>query len=134
MADSVSQTDASDALCSLAKSLAPEDVRVGDYVAPLHETYDYASFFWCCDDALEDRSQTVPIRFVASGSGEPLRVKAFCLPFVLVKHPVRGDFTLDIRRHQLARLDRAYGKLAWKSLKQRKDATKRKRSKKQSRK
>lgn len=124
MADSVSQTDASNAPCSLAKSLAPEDVRVGDYVAPLHETYDYASFFWCCDDALEDRSQTVPIRFVASDSGEPLRVKAVCLPFVLVKAAKGKKFTLDVRRTQLARLTDDYARVAWKAYKKRKKTAK----------
>ncbi len=130
MPDSVSQSDCVTDTCTLAKSLAPEDVRVGDYVAPLFETYDYASFFWYCDDALDDRSQTVPIRFLASESGVPLKVESVCLPFVLVKHPRRGSFTLDVRRHQLARLDGSYAKQAWKALKQRDSNPDRKRGKK----
>lgn len=126
MANPVPQSESAPCECTLAKSLAPEDVRVGDYVSPLHETYDYASFFWDCDEALEDRSRTVPIRFVASDNGIPLRVKAVCIPFVLVKHPVRGSFTLDVRRHQLARLDKNYAKQAWQSLKQHTSRSKRK--------
>lgn len=120
-------------MCTLAKSLAPEDVRVGDYVSPLHETYDYASFFWDCDDALDDRSQTVPIRFLASDSGTPLQVKSVCLPFVLVKHPTRGSYTLDIRRHQLARLDESYAKQAWQALKVRGEKGKAKKNRKRRR-
>ncbi|MGI9428982.1 MAG: hypothetical protein ACR2NM_10010, partial [Bythopirellula sp.] len=126
MADSLSQLDPAQAPCTLAKPLAPEDVRVGDYVSPLHETYDFASFFWCSDGTLTDRSETVPIRFVAHNSGVPLRVKAVCLPFVLVKHPCRGTYTLDVRRHQLARLDGVYARQAWDALKSRNKRRKKK--------
>ena len=129
MADSVSQLDAAQTPSTLAKPLAPEDVRVGDYVSPLHETLDFASFLWCADGTFADRSETVPIRFVADNSGQPLKVQAVCLPFVLVKHPVRGTLTLDVRRHQLARLDRAYARLAWDAMKCR-DKEHRKRRKK----
>lgn len=128
MGTSVSQPDAAQSLSTLAKSLAPEDVRVGDYVSPLHVTYDFASFFWCSDASLTNRSETVPIKFVADQGGVPLKVKAVCLPFVLVKHPLRGSFTLDVRRHQLARLDRGYAGLAWKEAKKR-DKRRKKKSK-----
>ena len=130
MADSVSQSKVARAKTSLAKSLAPEDVRVGDFVAPLHETFDCPSFLWCGDSALEDRAETVPIRFVPLQSSAPLKVKAVCLPYVLVKHPARGSFTLDIRTYQLARLDRNYARQAWEALKPHGQKTKRKRRKK----
>ena len=117
MANSVSQSDASTQACTLAKPLAPEDVRIGDYVSPLYETYDFPSFFWCCDSTLEDRAETVPIRFRASESGLPLKVKAVCLPFVLVKHALHGVFSLDVRCQQLVRLDRKYAETAWRDLK-----------------
>lgn len=130
MADSVSQSESKASACTLAKSLAPEDVRLGDYVSPLHEVYDFASFLWGCDDALEDRAQTVPVRFVAEGSGVPLKVKAVCLPFVLVKHPTHGAYTLDVRRHQLARLDKTYAKRAWQALQPSTSKSKRKKRRK----
>ncbi len=132
MAKTISQPELSGSQTSLAKSLAPEDVRVGDYVAPLHETYDCPSFLWC-DAGLEDRAETVPIRIVAQESGDPLKVRAVCLPYVLVKHPARGSFTLDVRTYQLARLDRVFAAKAWKSLKPA-DRKKSKRKKKSSRK
>jgi len=131
MADSVSQLEVAQAKSTLAKSLGPEDVRVGDYVAPLHETYDYPSFVWCSDAELTNRSETVPIRFVAQGSGVPLKVKAICLPFVLVKHPTRGVYAIDVRCHQLARLDREYAAVAWRALKPCRKRSKRNRKSKQ---
>ena len=103
---------------------------MGDYVSPLHETCDFASFFWCSDASLTDRSETVPIKFVAYNSGVPLKVKAVCLPFVLVKHPVRGTYTLDVRRHQLARLDHDYASMAWDAMKSREKRNEKRRKKK----
>lgn len=132
MAGSLSQLESSQSVTALARSLAPEDVRVGDFVAPLHETVDFPSFFWCCDAELTNRIETVPIRFVAQGSGVPLKVKAVCLPFVLVKHPLYGVHALDVRCHQLAKLDRDYGKTAWKAFRPRSENVKRKKRNKKS--
>lgn len=117
MADSVSQSESSKVDCSLAKPLAPEDVCVGDYVAPLHETYELPTFLWGCDSGFVDRSEMIPVRFVPDYCVAPLKVEAICLPFVLVKHPVRGRNSLDVRRYQLARLDQSFGRIAWKALK-----------------
>lgn len=110
MADSTSQLDEVQSASFLAKTLAPEDVRVGDFVAPLTEAYDYPSFLWCTDNALTDRQQTVRIEFLAQESGEPLEVLAVCLPFVLVKNVKGKPQTLDVRRAKLARLDEEYAK------------------------
>lgn len=129
MADTVSQIEAAQAKSTLAKSLAPEDVRVGDYVTPLHETYDYPSFLWCCDAELTNRAETVPIRYVAQGSGVPLKVKAICLPFVLVTRPTGGTYALDVRCQQLAKLDAGYAKVAWQALKPKAKKSERKRKK-----
>lgn len=131
MADSLSQPAVQRERTSLAKSLAPEDVHVGDYVTVLHETYDFPSFFWCGDAALENRAQTVIIRVVPrEGNGQPLLVKAICLPFVLVKHPRKGTFSIDVRCQQLARLDRNYAGRVWETMKNRKKKKKRRGKKK----
>lgn len=100
--------------CTLAKPLAPEEVRVGDYVSLLHVYYDLPSFFWCCDSAMQSREELVRLRYLPETGGVPLRVKSVCLPFVLVKHPAGGRRTLDVRRVRLARLDRDYATAAWK--------------------
>jgi len=124
MADTVSQIDAAPTESTLAKSLAPEDVRVGDFVTQLHEIREWPAFFWFCDSTYEQREELLRIRLLPEKSGIPLKVEAVCLPFVLVK-PAKGKpFTLDVRRSRLARLSRDYARIAWKSHKKKKRKSK----------
>jgi hypothetical protein len=104
----------SEAGSTLARALAPEDVRPGDYVALLHEICDYPSFYWCADSTLLPPDQPVRIRFTPNDESIPLKVKSVCLPFVLVMMPWRGKRTLDLRKCRLARLDKRYAAAAWK--------------------
>ncbi|TWU29279.1 hypothetical protein [Bythopirellula polymerisocia] len=103
---------------SLAKPLAPEEIRAGDYVSLLHVFYDVPSFFWCSDAVTQRREELVRLCYIPESGGVPLKVKAVCLPFVLVKHPMGGKRTLDVRKVRLARLDREYAAAAWKMRKQ----------------
>jgi hypothetical protein len=105
------------AQATLAKALAPEDIQAGDYVTPLHMLAEVPSYWWCADDWSLPRDRPVYIRFITSCDGAPLRVKSVCLPFVLVKHPSGQSSTLDLRKCQLARLDRQYARRAWKAYK-----------------
>ncbi len=105
------------ARATLAKALAPEDVRPGDYVTPLVEVAEVPSFYWDADATTLPRDEPVRIRFVPAGGGVPLRVKGVCLPFVLVKYPCGRREALDVRRCRLARLDRHYAAAAWKAYK-----------------
>lgn len=91
------------------RKVAPEDMRPGDYVTVAHET---AEFIFCLD---EWRKQVEPTRvtFMPDCAGQPLRVVSVCLPYVLVRTPERKHETLDLRRHHLVRLSRAYGKQAF---------------------
>lgn len=100
---------------TLARSLAPEDVRVGDYVAVMSEEFEYATFACVCDYSLSNEP-IIRLRFRPREPSEPLRVKAICLPFLLVKPLKRKPRTLDIRAVQLARLDKHYAKAARKAL------------------
>lgn len=97
---------------SVAKLLAPEDVRAGDYVAVMRVTYEVPSFYWCGEPVLEDRSELVRLRMLPEQRTTPLKVVAVCLPFVLVSSPTGEARTLDLRRHQLARLDWSFAKSA----------------------
>jgi hypothetical protein len=99
---------------SLAKALAPEDVRAGDYVAVLDEVCEMPSFFW--DDCMATaREEVVRIQYMPDGDAAPMRVRGVCLPYVLVKQPHGGSRTLDVRKSRLARLDRRYARAAWKA-------------------
>lgn len=108
---------------SLAKPLAPEEIRVGDYVSLLHVFYDLPSFFWCDDSALQRREELVRLCYLPETAGVPLKVKSVCLPFVLAKQPNGDRQTLDVRRVRLARLDREYATAAWKLCKKKNSET-----------
>ncbi len=103
---------------ALAKPLAPEDVRVGDYVAPLEWTVQWPSWMWCGDDSWSN-DRTAVIRAVWLPPGErqqPQKVLAACLPLVFVKSATGECETLDLRQVRLARLDCRYAKIVWRSL------------------
>lgn len=100
------------AATSVAKPLAPEDLRVGDYVALLRTLYEVPTFFWCGEPSLEDRSELIVLRMLPDQPTLPLQIEAVCLPFVLVSSPSGEPRSLDIRRHQLARLDARFARQA----------------------
>jgi hypothetical protein len=104
---------------SLAKPLAPEEIRMGDFVTPLHVFYDFPSFFWN-DCAMGRREETVRVCYIPETGGVPLKVKSICLPFVLAEQPSGEQQTLDVRKVRLARLDARYAKAAWKVCKKKK--------------
>ena len=91
---------------SLAKTLAPEEIRRGDFVTPLYVVSEWPSWYWDDDDALHPRDELVRIRSTPCDEAAPLEVIGVCLPFVLVETPQRDGKTLDVRRVRLARLDR----------------------------
>lgn len=108
---------AGDTDSKVAKVLAPEDVRAGDYVAVLHVVCELPSFLWCSDSSTVRLDEAVRVPFMPKQGGVPLRVRSVCLPFILVKAPSGTLRILDVRRHLLARLDRAYARIVWKACK-----------------
>lgn len=104
----------------VARSLAPEDLRCGDFVGVLREIAEYPSFLWCGDSQMLAPDEPVRIEWRADDGGTPLKVKAICLPFVFVKAPCGRHRTLDVRQCQLVRLETDYARLAWKWLKRQK--------------
>lgn len=116
-------TKPSESRSTLARVLAPEDVRPGDYVALLEEIYELPSYWWRTDSALESRDELVRIRMIPTQENLPLKVKSVCLPFVLAKKPTGERQTLDLRRCRLARLDADYAATAWKAYKKKTKTT-----------
>lgn len=110
--DSAGDTDS-----KVAKVLAPEDVRAGDYVAVLQVVYELPSFLWCGEIGTVRHDEPVRIPLMPRQGGVPLQVRSVCLPFILVKTPSGTLRNLDVRRHQLARLDRDYARIVWKASK-----------------
>lgn len=101
----------------LAKSLAAEDIRCGDLVAILDVVCEYPSFLWNGDSQLLSPHDPIRVRWRSAAPGRPLKVKAICLPYLLVKSPGGHHGTLDTRQCRLVRLSGAYAKKAWKQLK-----------------
>lgn len=103
---------------SLAATVAPEDLRLGDMVALLNETWEYPSFLWCPDASMLTPDEPVRIRWRSSSAGLPLKVRAVCLPFVFLEDPQRQYRTVDIRQVEFVRLERRYARMVWKRLRQ----------------
>jgi len=101
----------------MAKFLAPEDVRAGDYVALLHVVHEIPSFWWCSGMGTIRPDEPVRVPFMPKNAGVPFRVRSVCLPFILVKGPSGEMRSLDVRRYRLARLDRGHALAAWKAWK-----------------
>jgi hypothetical protein len=107
----------------VSRSLAPEDLKCGDFVAILQEVVEWPSFFWHSDAGLLPPNE--PVRLVVRGGsgGTPLKIKAICLPFVFVKNPCGQHQTLDVRQHRLVRLNAEYAQAVWKASKRKVDRT-----------
>lgn len=100
---------------ALAKPLAPEDVRCGDFVAVLHVICEVPSYYWSAESFRLPHDELVRLQHIPDDAGVPLKVKSVCLPFVLAKSPAGERRTLDLRKCRLARVDRAFAKTAWKA-------------------
>ncbi len=96
---------------SLARPLAPEDIRRGHYVAVLNEIEQWFPF--CC---LTGKPEPYNVRTVPTDEIVVLKVFEICLPFVTVRRADGSLVTLDVRRHELARLDDGYARRVIKRL------------------
>ncbi|MEM6260298.1 MAG: hypothetical protein AAGI37_18630 [Planctomycetota bacterium] len=91
---------------------SPEDIKVGDYVVKSYTHYQLVP------GGLEPSiaGQTVePIRLTgwSSGAGEPEKVLAVSLPFVLVECCTYGlRHVIDTRQHVLMKVGKAYADAA----------------------
>lgn len=99
-----------------ARTLAPEDLRAGDYVSLDYEILEFPSFFWCSDLQLLPPAEPVRMPWHTADCGQPLKIKAICLPYVFVKKPCGEHRTLDVRRHRLVRLAPDYARAVWKAM------------------
>ena len=95
---------------ALAKALAPEEIRRGDFVTLLYVIKEWPTWYW--DDDLQSRQEPVQVRMTPQDEPRPLKVLAVCLPFVLVEPPRGREQTLDVRKCRLARLDRRFARVA----------------------
>ncbi|MGI9515586.1 MAG: hypothetical protein ACR2NP_00950 [Pirellulaceae bacterium] len=111
-------TQIADSACPVASLVAGEDIRVGEYYAQMSLTCEYPSYCWPFTDPSTTRvDEPVRITYRSGVANGPYRVKAICLPFVLVKCPSGSRLLLDLRHSQLARVDIKFARQVWKAQK-----------------
>lgn len=94
---------------TLARALAPEDVRRGLYVAVLAEVWQFVLV--PCDSALSHRPAVHDVALRPwLDAVEPLKVVDVCMPFAAARRPDRTTTVLDLRRLRLARLDDGFAR------------------------
>lgn len=111
------------AICAV-RSIAPEDLSAGCYVAVLEEREQVIPFL-CSPTEWELVKGPMYLQVIPRGAGEPMRVEMVCLPFVFVKRACGRHRTLDLRRYRIARVAEAYAEHVWKAKKRRMKAQKR---------
>lgn len=94
-----------------AQAVAPEDIRIGDYLAILHYVSEETPMLLGAESTFVEPK--VARMTLMSWDTDPKRVIALCLPFVLVEEPDASRTTLDARRFRLARVSRRFGKSAF---------------------
>lgn len=82
---------------TLAKPLAPEDVRPGDYVAVLDEEHQYPVVVCYYEPPMGREAEVIRVRVRPNETSGPLRVLDAWLAFVFVKPPEGEGRTLDVR-------------------------------------
>lgn len=92
------------------RRLAPEDLAPGLYVSVMRARVSRP--WWMCDEDESWKGESSVV-VTPSYAGVPLRVVGVCLPFVLAEKPDGRHWTLDVRRHELARLSSRYGSEAF---------------------
>ena len=100
---------------TMASTVAPEDLRRGEFVAVLNRIYEAPSFLWPCTESLAP-DEPVRIRWRTREGGLPLKVSAICLPFVFLKTPKGRYRSIDVRQVDLVRLNGEYARFVWKQL------------------
>jgi hypothetical protein len=88
----------------VARPVAPEDIRNGEFIAVLEVIAERVPGCWCDVDAFQPLKAR---RFVRLP-----QVLGVCLPFVFVRQHDGDLRTLDVRRLRFARLEKAYARRA----------------------
>ncbi len=96
----------------LARSLAPEDIKVGSYVMTLHNQHQIMMSKGC--DNPEPEVVVVPVVTRPRYPELPAKVVAICLPFIVVEREDKKTEILDTRSHRLARVSKKFAKAALK--------------------
>jgi len=113
---------------TLARSLAPEDIKVGTYVMVLHQQRQI--MMAKCSAIGEPEVIIVPVVIRPSWSELPAKVLAVSLPYIVVGRPETKTEIIDTCSDRLAKVPKAFAKVAIKPHMPKKDKKKKKGKKK----
>lgn len=94
----------------MARSLAPEDIAAGMYVAVLHIQHQF--LMYRDNPAGDNELYICPIVRRPCVAELPRKVVGVCLPYVVVRNHDRKTEMLDTRSVRLARVDTQFAKAA----------------------
>ena len=101
----------------LSQVVVGEDLRRGDFVAILAQSYQFPSFLWSHPDCELSPHELVNLKLFPPDAGTPLKIEGLSLPFVYAIEPSKLLLrTLDLRQTQLVRLAPRCAKRIWKRL------------------
>ena len=92
---------------TFTRRLAPEDIVPGLYIAIAARTHEIVPL-WLMGSVPGEVPEPIRISCKECGDGEPRRVLATCLPFVLTENARGYTETLDIRLCVLVQVDEMY--------------------------
>jgi hypothetical protein len=105
---SAATTQSEHSLQTVSRRLAAEDIQIGSYITVVQQISELVSFLWMGDTLPEGREQPVLYRHTPSNCGEPYRVLAVCLPFVLTEDISEEAAILDLRQCEVTQLSAGY--------------------------
>lgn len=84
-------------LCT-AHPIAPEDIQKGQYLVTLYRVEEHLPMF-CGEEDVYRRGEPYRVRWLPEvWEIGPMKVRAVCLPFVMVKNAAGAVYPLDVRR------------------------------------
>jgi len=113
---------------TLARSLAPEDIKAGTYVMVLHSQHQI--IMGKCSAIGEPEVVVVPVVMRPFWTELPAKVLAVSLPYVVVERPETKTEIIDTRCDRLARVPKSFAKAAIKPHMPKKDKKKDKKKRK----
>lgn len=95
---------------TVAQFVAPEDIRIDQWVAVLSVTCEFLPT-WAIDSPSDiDGLRAVRYTYAPEQAGEPLRVVDVCVPFVLVEDAQGKPQVLDLRMCTLVAVSNRFAK------------------------
>lgn len=98
---------------TLARSIAPEDIKIGTYVMTLHRCYQIPMSK--CSVIGDPEIVIIPVIMRPFFTELPSKVVQVCLPYIVVERENRKTDIIDTRVEMLAVVSKDFGKAARKS-------------------